>query len=122
MSVSIGTRLEKIQREFLWGGGSLEKKPHLVNWKTVCIEKKKGGLGLHRFSILNKALLCKWCWRSLVKALGVGVLAISKEVLGLGCGRKSEKNGPNLSKMLLFPLVMGVGSPFGRMFGVARRR
>ena len=63
MSVSVGTRLEKIQREFLWGGGSLEKKPHLVNWMTICIEKKKGGLGLCRFSNLNMALLCKWCWR-----------------------------------------------------------
>ena len=31
MSVSVDIRLEKIQREFLWGGGSLEKKPHLVN-------------------------------------------------------------------------------------------
>ncbi|RVW54967.1 Transposon TX1 uncharacterized 149 kDa protein [Vitis vinifera] len=25
-------RLEKIQRDFLWGGGALEKRPHLVNW------------------------------------------------------------------------------------------
>ena len=24
-------RLEKIQRGFLWGGGALEKRPHLVN-------------------------------------------------------------------------------------------
>ena len=63
MPVSICSRLEKIQREYLWGGGSLVKKTHLVNWKTVCTEKKKGGLGLRRFSILNKALLCKWCWR-----------------------------------------------------------
>ena len=63
MSVSICSRLEKIQREFLWSGGSLVKKIHLVNWKTVCTEKKKGGLGLRRFSILNKALMCKWCWR-----------------------------------------------------------
>ena len=38
-------RLERIQREFLWGRGNLEKKPHLFNWKTVCTEKKKGGLG-----------------------------------------------------------------------------
>ena len=26
-------RLEKIQRDFLWGGGNLDRKPHLVNWK-----------------------------------------------------------------------------------------
>ena len=63
MPVSVGTRLKKIQREFLWGGGSLEKKPHLVNWMTLCTKKKKGGLGLRRFSNLNKVLLCKWCWR-----------------------------------------------------------
>ena len=63
MPISVGCRLEKIQRDFLWGGGSLEKKAHLVKWITVCTTKKKGGLGLRRFSNLNKVLLCKWCWR-----------------------------------------------------------
>ncbi|RVW80825.1 putative ribonuclease H protein [Vitis vinifera] len=28
-------RLEKIQRDFLWGGGALEKKPHLIKWEEV---------------------------------------------------------------------------------------
>ena len=37
------SRFEKIQRDFLWGGGKLERKPHLVNWKIVCSEKKKKG-------------------------------------------------------------------------------
>ena len=63
ISQKICTRLEKIQGQFLWGGGSLEKKPHLVKWATVCTKKKKGGLGLRNFSRLNKALLCKWSWR-----------------------------------------------------------
>ncbi|RVW30599.1 LINE-1 reverse transcriptase-like [Vitis vinifera] len=27
-------RLEKIQRDFLWGGGNLERKPHLVRWEV----------------------------------------------------------------------------------------
>ena len=29
----------------------------------MCLSKKKGGLGVKRLSILNKALLAKWNWR-----------------------------------------------------------
>ena len=54
-------RMERIQREFLWGGSNLEKKPHFVKRSTMCIDKKKGGLGLRSFSKLNKALLNQWC-------------------------------------------------------------
>ena len=56
-------RLEKIKREFLWGGGNLERKIHLVNWGAVCLNKEKGGLGIHSLSNFNKALLGKWNWR-----------------------------------------------------------
>ena len=34
-------RLEKIQRDFLWGGGALENKPHLVKWDIVCLDKRR---------------------------------------------------------------------------------
>ena len=34
--------LEKIQRDFLWGGGKLENKIHLIKWHTVYLRKKKG--------------------------------------------------------------------------------
>ena len=40
------TRLEKIQRDFLWGGGALEKKTHLVNWSAVCADMRQGDLGI----------------------------------------------------------------------------
>ena len=59
----VRARLEKIQRDFLWGGGNLERKPHLVNWDTVCQEKSRGGLRVRGLSLMNQALLCKWCWR-----------------------------------------------------------
>ena len=41
----------------------MERKPHLVKWDTVCLDKRKGGLGVRRLSTLNRALLCKWNWR-----------------------------------------------------------
>ena len=56
-------RLEKIQRDFLWGGGALAQKPHLVRWNLVCLEKRKGGLGVRNLALMNSALLCKWNWR-----------------------------------------------------------
>ena len=56
-------RIEQIQRNFLWGGGALEQKPHLVQWSLVCLDKSKGGLGVKCLSILNKAFLCKWSRR-----------------------------------------------------------
>ncbi|RVW98523.1 hypothetical protein CK203_026891 [Vitis vinifera] len=36
-------RLEQIERDFLWGGGTLKRK-HLVKWATVYSDKRKGSL------------------------------------------------------------------------------
>ena len=49
-------RLEKIQRDFLWGGGALVQKPHLVRWNLVCLDKKKDGLGVRNLALMNSAL------------------------------------------------------------------
>lgn len=59
----VSLRLAKVQRDFLLGGGSLEKKPHPVSWAKVCLDKKKGGMGIRNLSILNMMLLAKWRWR-----------------------------------------------------------
>ncbi|WKA11259.1 hypothetical protein VitviT2T_028778 [Vitis vinifera] len=63
MPKMVARRLEKVQRDFLWGGGNMEGKTHLVNWEVVCTDKAKGGLGIRKLTLLNKALLDKWIWR-----------------------------------------------------------
>ncbi|RVX20331.1 putative ribonuclease H protein [Vitis vinifera] len=63
MPKSVARRLDKVQRDFLWGGGSEERKAHLIKWEAICEDKSKGGLGLRKLVFLNKALLGKWIWR-----------------------------------------------------------
>ena len=63
MPKSVARRLEKLQRDFLWGGRNLERKAHLVKWEVVCGDKEKGGLGIRKLTLLIKALLGKWIWR-----------------------------------------------------------
>ena len=61
--MSIARRIEKLQRDFLWGGLEEEHKFHLVNWHQVCTPIYDGGLGIRDVAIFNKALLGKWLWR-----------------------------------------------------------
>ena len=64
---AVANKMERLQRDFLWGGGVVVKKPHLVNWEVVCSNKGQGGLGIRNLSKLNKVLPSKWVWRFATK-------------------------------------------------------
>jgi hypothetical protein len=59
----VAERIEKLQRNFLWGGLGDGFKHHLVGWNTICCPIAKGGLGIRRVAMTNRALLGKWLWR-----------------------------------------------------------
>ena len=54
-------------KDFVWGWGPLERKPHLLKWAIVCSNKRKGDLDVRCLSMLNRALLCKWSWHFAVE-------------------------------------------------------
>ncbi|XP_075645160.1 uncharacterized protein LOC142616177 [Castanea sativa] len=61
--LSVATRLESIQRNFLWGSSEGGFKYPLVAWDKVCLPIEMGGLGLRKVVSFNQALLGKWLWR-----------------------------------------------------------
>ena len=112
-------RLEQTQRDFLWGGGALEKRSHLVKWAIVCSNKRKDGLGVRNLSILNGALLCKWSWHFAVERKSLWKLVISRkfgeegggwstrevrEGYGVGFWKEIRKEGSLMLKNIAFSM------------------
>ena len=60
---AVANQIEKLQRNFLWGGIGDEPKFHLVKWATVCSPIASGGLGIRKVILFNEDLLGKWLWR-----------------------------------------------------------
>ena len=59
---AMANRLERIQRNFLWGSSEEAFKYPLVAWNNVCWPIERGGLGIRRFGLFNQALHGKWLW------------------------------------------------------------
>ena len=60
---AVAAKIERIQRNFLWGASKDVFKYPLVAWDKVYLPIKCGGLGIRRIRLFNKALLEKWLWR-----------------------------------------------------------
>ena len=49
----VATRLERIQRNFLWGLSVVCFKYPLVAWEKVCLLRELGGLGIRNLASFN---------------------------------------------------------------------
>lgn len=68
LPMSICDKLDKINRNFLWGHGMDDKKNHLISWDEVCRPKKRGGLGIRKTRDNNLANLAKLTWNVVKKS------------------------------------------------------
>ena len=59
----MAARLDRIQRNFLWGSSEGSFKYPLVAWDKVCSPIEMGGLGIRNVVSFNQDLLRKWLWR-----------------------------------------------------------
>ena len=56
-------KLDKINRDFLWGSTNEKRKLHLMGWEKVIKSKEEDGLGIQAARAKNLALLTKLNWR-----------------------------------------------------------
>ncbi|XP_022040145.1 uncharacterized protein LOC110942657 [Helianthus annuus] len=67
-------KLEALMRNFLWSHDSaFQKGRSKVSWKTVCVPKYEGGLGIRRISDANVALMTNHIWSILSRRHSVWV-------------------------------------------------
>uniref|UniRef100_A0A2N9IA19 DRBM domain-containing protein n=1 Tax=Fagus sylvatica TaxID=28930 RepID=A0A2N9IA19_FAGSY len=106
-ALSVANRLERLQRNFLWGDSGEAFEHHLVGWDVVCSPIKDGGLGNRKLLDFNRALLGKWLWR------------FGLEETRLWCCVLVAKHGLNLG-MWGFGWGMAIVSVCGMIIGVVR--
>lgn len=66
LPVSNSKEIEKLIRNFIWGGAEMAKGKAKVAWKDVCLPKLEGGLGLKPLFLWNKALMAFHLWSVVV--------------------------------------------------------
>ncbi|CAL8176297.1 unnamed protein product [Prunus armeniaca] len=81
LPASVCSKLDQLNKNFLWGHAFDKAKVHLVNWETVCKSKCADGLGVKKAAWMNQALLAKFGWRLLQNDQGLWAKVLKAKYL-----------------------------------------
>ncbi|CAL8115937.1 unnamed protein product [Prunus armeniaca] len=81
LPASVWSKLDQLNKNFLWGHAFDKVKVHLVNWEIVCKSKCDGGLGVKKATWMNQALLAKFGWRLLHNDQGLWAKVLKAKYL-----------------------------------------
>ncbi|KAK1318896.1 hypothetical protein QJS10_CPB04g01152 [Acorus calamus] len=110
--------VEKLFRCFLWGGPTLKKAMHHVDWKTICLPKQEGGLGIKGLKDWAKGSLGAKFWEIATRRSSLWVDWIycryikSGSIWRISCASGSTKSW----KAILQPGMDSTGSQVPHFF------
>ena len=64
LPVHVCEKLDKINRDFLWGSTNEKRRMNMVGWNKIIKSKEEWGLGIQEARAKNIALLSKLNWRT----------------------------------------------------------
>ncbi|CAL9013233.1 unnamed protein product [Prunus brigantina] len=104
--ISICDKLDRMNRDFLWGHNETSTKVHLVKWGSICKPKFMGGLGLKQTHLMNQALLAKSGWKLLQRDQGLWSHILNRKYLKnqsiLNFNKSAHINYSNTWRGILF--------------------
>lgn len=62
LPVSVSNAIERLVRNFIWGGSEMVQRRSKVAWYDVCLPKSQGGLGIRPLRVWNKSLMAFHIW------------------------------------------------------------
>lgn len=112
--ILVANRIERCQRDFIWGKRNLKEGIHLVAWDDMCKSRKKDGLGIVKMRVMNKALLSKWLWR-----FGKEENSLWRQVIASKYGLQNawESKNPSQIPILWNELLERYNAPYGPVQG-----
>ncbi|GKB53613.1 hypothetical protein Tco_0904366 [Tanacetum coccineum] len=89
--------MESIRRKFFNGVEGSNRKMELISWNNVLASKKKDGLGVSSFFVVNSVMMFKWVWHFITQgsSLWPRFIKVIHGIRGsLDCSSNTHRHSP----------------------------